>query len=67
MNSINDVVDLISRRDNISREEAFYAVDECVENIQWLVEHGAGYDEVASCLAQELGLEPDFLDIFLNY
>lgn len=67
MNSMKDLVKLISKRDGISENEAWFAVDECVEDIQYLCAHGGNYNDLVNCIQVQLGLEPDYLDIILNY
>ena len=62
---------MIARRDGISLEEAFAAIEECEDMLRELMEQhdifspDEIYDEATSILMDELGLEPDYLDIFL--
>ena len=64
---MKDLVKLISTRDKISENEAWFAIDECVEDIQFIRSHGGNYNDLVACIQTQLGLEPDYLDIILNY
>lgn len=65
MNGINRVVDILMRRDRMSRDEAEdlvnYVRELCEEAIQ-----GGDFFEVDDILADELGLEPDYIFDILN-
>ena len=65
INSYNDLVKMIARRDNISINEAYDAIEECRTTIMRLIDEGSGYDEVADILANDLGIEPDYLELIL--
>ena len=69
LNTIEDIITLLMRRDRISREEAEYLVDQCKEELNMiaLVSNSfLAYDEAADCVASWLGLEPDYIDIIMN-
>ena len=66
MNSIEDLVKLIARRDNISMEEAYEVVEDCIDNIRDVIENEPDYETVVDILREDLGLEPDYLDLILE-
>lgn len=65
MNTVEDIINLISRRDNISYIEAMNIVDECMEEMEGAVVRG-NWQEAEDILASYLSLEPDFLDIMMT-
>ena len=67
-NNINDIINLIARRDGISYEEAKFCVDDCIEELRYIINSGGYgmYQEAEDAIASILGLEPDYLDIILN-
>lgn len=65
MNTVEDIINLISRRDNISYIEAMNIVNECMEEMEDAV-LSAHWQEAEDILASYLGLEPDYLDILMT-
>ena len=65
MNTVEDIINLISRRDNISYIEAMNAVNECMEEMEEAVTQGY-WQEAEDILMAYLGLEPDYLDILMT-
>lgn len=65
MNTVEDIIQLISRRDNISYIEAMNTVSECMEEMEEAVAQGY-WQEAEDILASYLSLEPDFLSILLK-
>ena len=65
MNTIEDIISLISHRDNISYLEAMNIVNECMEEMEDAV-LSAHWQEAEDILASYLSLEPDFLSILLE-
>lgn len=65
MNTVEDIISLISRRDNISYIEAMNVVNECMEEMENAVLN-ANWQEAEDILASYLSLEPDYLDILLT-
>ena len=65
MNSINDIINLIARRDDISILEATNIVEECIDDIRYVVSRG-DYMAAEDILASYLSLEPDYLMIFID-
>ena len=65
MNTVEDIIQLISRRDNISYIEAMNMVNECMEEMESAITIG-NWQEAEDILASYLGLEPDYLDILMT-
>lgn len=65
MNTVNDIINLIARRDNISVLEATNLVSECMEEMEDAIMRG-NWLEAEDILASYLSLEPDFLSILLE-
>ena len=65
--SIEDITCLLVKRDNISYNEARYLVEECRREVNELAAEGASYDEVADTIADFLGLEPEYMDVLLDF
>ena len=67
--NFNDIVKLIERRDGISNDEAFGLVqdvrDELWDINQYSTDPYVAYEECTEILREELGLEPDYLEILL--
>ena len=64
MNSVEDIINLISRRDNISYIEAMNIVNECMEEMEDAIARG-NWQEAEDILVSYLSLEPDFLDVMM--
>jgi hypothetical protein len=65
MNTVNDIINLIARRDNISVLEATNIVSECMDEMEEAVAQGY-WQEAEDILMAYLGLEPDYLDILMT-
>ena len=65
MNTVNDIINLIARRDNISVLEATNIVSECMDEMEDAVMRG-NWLEAEDILMSYLGLEPDYLDILMT-
>ena len=65
VNTVEDIINLISRRDNISYIEAMNVVNECMEEMEIAISQG-NWQEAEDILNQYLSLEPDFLDIMMT-
>ena len=61
---MNEIVEILMRRDGISRNEAINIVEECRDEIFTAASRG-NYQEAEDILASYLSLEPDYLDYFL--
>ena len=62
--SMNEIVEILMRRDDISQLEAENLVEECREEIFSAAARGS-YQECEDIVASYLGLEPDYLDLML--
>jgi len=62
--TIEDLATLIARRDEISYEEALAAVRDVAAEMQEAFKAG-DLDLAETFLREDLGLEPDYLDIFI--
>jgi hypothetical protein len=65
INTVEDIVSLLMRRDNISENEAWSLVEGCRAELDNLMEDGGSYDEAADIVCDWLSLEPDVLDIMI--
>lgn len=65
MNTVNDIINLIARRDNISILEATNIVSECMDEMEEAVAQGY-WQEAEDILMSYLRLEPDYLDILMT-
>ncbi len=64
----NEIIEILIRRDGVTREEAKKTVEECQEAINELLEvEVASLTEAEEIIEDYLGLEPDYLMAFLNY
>lgn len=61
---MNEIVEILTRRDGISQLEAENLLEEVKEEIIDAALRG-NYKECEDILASELSLEPDYLDYFL--
>lgn len=71
INNKTDIANLIANRDDITFDEAMESVEECQQEIDSLLESGAEAYELHS-MAQDaiqntLGLEPDYMEIFIAF
>ena len=65
VNNLQELAELISRRDNISLDEAWRLIDITEEDIEYaLALDPPSYIEAEDAVANNLGLEPDYLDLF---
>ena len=62
--NLTELAWMIAKRDNISFNEAYAAVDECQDMINDAMVYGT-LDEIEDILRTELGIEPDYFDLFL--
>lgn len=54
------VINILMRRDGISREEAIEAIEDCREEINYFCARG-DYLAAEESITTELGLEPDYI------
>jgi hypothetical protein len=65
MNTVEDIIQLISRRDNIPYIEAMNVVNECMDEMEEAVAQGH-WQEAEDILMSYLDLEPNYLDILMT-
>lgn len=65
VNTVEDIINLIARRDNISILEATNIVSECIAEMEEAVAQGY-WQEAEDILMSYLDLEPDYLDILMT-
>ena len=65
INTIDDIVSLLMRRDDIVENEARSLVEGCRAELGNLIENNGSYDEAADIVCDWLSLEPDVLDIMI--
>lgn len=63
--SKKEIVRILMRRDGISENEAWNIVEECQEEVNYVIETCGSYDEVVGVIEDILGLEPDYMDAFI--
>lgn len=64
-NTLKELAKLISKRDNISLNEAHIIVEDTAMEINTAIARGDSYDEVMDILHDFLNLEPDYIDLFI--
>lgn len=62
--TFEELAELISKRDNITFKEALRSIRDCAAEMEHAFYTG-NIDEAEDLLREYLGLEPDFLDIFI--
>ena len=63
---VKDIVALLMRRDSISEEEAWSAVNGCMEEMHDILDNDGLLMEVEDAVYYWLGLEPDYAEVLLN-
>lgn len=63
--TLNELAKMIAKRDNISLNEAHIIVEDTAMEINTAIARGDSYDEVMDILQYNLGLEPDYIDLFI--
>lgn len=61
------IVNILMRRDGLSRLNAEDIVDECQYEITDAIDEGASIEELEDIIDDYLSLEPDYLETFLPY
>lgn len=64
--TVQEIAEILMRRDNISYNEAMDMVEKCQDELEILVQGGGSLDEAEECVAYWLGLEPDYLITLLD-
>lgn len=62
--TIEELAQMIAKRDNISYDEALAAVRDCAVEMEQAFYKGS-LTEVEDILREDLGLEPTYLDLFI--
>lgn len=62
---MNEIIEILTRRDGISQLEAEILVEECREEMEDAIMRG-NYLEAEDIIASYLGLEPDYIFDILN-
>ena len=68
---MEEIIQILMRRDNLTRNEAITLIDECRADIQDVLAHAddysqyAVYEVVTDIIADYLGLEPDYLEYLI--
>lgn len=62
---MREIIEILMRRDGISRLEAENMVEECQDMIYKAMADHASYDDIADIIADMLGLEPDYMDCLI--
>lgn len=62
--TLEELAQMIAKRDNISYNEAMAAVKDCAIDMEHAFYSGS-LDEAEDILASSLSLEPDYLDLFI--
>lgn len=62
--TLEELAQMIAKRDNISYNEAMSAVRDCAAEMELAFMDGS-LDEVEDILKNALQLEPDYLDLFI--
>lgn len=68
--SLHELAQMIARRDGISFDEAQTAIIDTQEEIQYVLASqmsaGLMYTNAVEILQENLGIEPDYLDLFFS-
>ena len=62
--TLDELAQMIAKRDGISLNEALTSVRDCAAEME-LAFYDGSLDEAEDILRSSLGLEPDFLDLFI--
>ena len=63
---MKEIINILICRDGLTRNEAENILVECMNTLRGAIYRG-NYTEAEDIVADYLGLEPDYLDILLNY
>ena len=63
-NTLEEIAEMLARRDGISLEDAWRMIDVTIEDIEYAFAEDKAYT-IEDILSEELGLEPDYLFLFL--
>lgn len=60
------VLDILMKRDGLSKEEAEIVIDDVKSQIEEAIEEGRIFD-VEEIILSELGLEPDYMEELIDF
>lgn len=60
------VLDILMKRDGLSKEEAEIVIDDVKNQIEEAIEEGRIFD-VEEIILSELGLEPDYMEELIDF
>lgn len=63
---MEEIINILMRRDGLSRNEACNVLDECKMNVKWAIGNGKSLEYVERIVGEDLGLEPDYLMYLLE-
>ena len=63
--NIDDIAELIARRDECTIIDAYNLIDDCIVELQGAIMRG-NFQEAEDIVMSYLGLEPDYLDILME-
>ena len=58
---MNEILQILMERDELTKKEAIELVNDTISMIQFELSQGGGYDDVANIVADQLGLEMDYI------
>ena len=62
--TLDELAEMIAKRDNISLMEAMAAIRDTAGDLEYAFYNG-NVDLAETILAEDLGVEPDYLDLFI--
>ena len=65
MSGVKEIVGILMKRDGITENEAWNTVEQCQEELRDIISDGGSYEAACDCIADWLGLEPDYLDYLI--
>ena len=64
--SVEEVIRIIMRRDGLSYNEARVCVEDCIAELDRVIERGGSYEEAVDVIYYALSLEPDYLEFLID-
>lgn len=65
--TVDDIVKILMKRDKIHEYEAREMVKNCQDEMNDVIMCGGTYDDMEDAVKYWLGLEPDYIDILLEW
>ena len=63
---MEEIIEILIRRDNITRLEAENIMQDCIIAIRQAIENKESVEDLEDIIYYYLGLEPDYLETLLN-